>query len=347
MSLTACITSVSGPVLLNEERAFLREAQPWGVILMGRSCVSKVQVRALVADIHDALGREALIFIDQEGGRVARLKAPEWPKFPAPASYGALYEANPDAGVEACRLGHILMGLELSAIGIHADCAPVADLRQPTTHDAIGDRSFGFSVDTVVTMGEAALQGLSDAGVVGCLKHMPGQGRAAVDSHYDLPRIEASNGQLELDFSVFEGLSDKAVMGMTGHVSYDAFAPGEAATVSKTVISEVIRGRIGFDGLLMTDDLGMSALGGNLANRGARALAAGCDLLLHCSGFLKEPSEILTEMQEIASAAGTLSGRALERAQAANDAVQPPIDVDVDAAWARYEQLLMQAQSGA
>ena len=347
MSISACITSLSGPVLLNEERAFLREAQPWGVILMGRSCVSRVQVRDLVSDVKAALGRDALIFIDQEGGRVARLKAPEWPRFPAAATYGALHSADEAAGVEACRLGHQLMAMELSSLGIHADCAPVADLRQPSTHDAIGDRAFGFSVDVVVSLAEAALEGLTAGGVVGCLKHMPGQGRSSVDSHYDLPRVSESAELLELDFSVFRGLADNAVMGMTGHVSYDAFMPGEAATVSATIISEIIRKRIGFEGLLMTDDLGMSALGGSLADRGTRALAAGCDMLLHCSGFVQEPDAILVEMQEIAGAAGTLGGVSLERAERAETAVIAPVDFDREAGWARLTDLLSQAQAGA
>jgi len=346
MSISACITSISGPVLLTEERAFLRDAQPWGVILMGRSCVDKRQVRALVSEVQNTLGREALIFIDQEGGRVARLKAPEWPKFPSAATYGSLYEADNDAGVEACRVGHQLMALELSSLGIHADCAPVGDLRQPTTHDAIGDRAFGSSVETVVALAEAALAGLQAGGVAGCIKHMPGQGRAAVDSHHDLPRVEADKALLELDFSVFAGLADTAPMGMTGHVSYDAIMPGEAATVSKTIISEIIRERIGFDGLLMTDDLGMNALGGNLADRGARALAAGCDVLLHCSGFLREPAQILAEMQDIAGAAGELTGKALERASRAEAAVSEPEPFDVEAGWARFETLMTQAQAG-
>ena len=347
MSISACITSISGPVLLTEERAFLRDAQPWGVILMGRSCVSKKQVRTLVSEMQMELGREALIFIDQEGGRVARLKSPEWPKFPAAATYGALYEADSNAGIEACRIGHQLMARELSGLGIHADCAPVGDLRQSTTHDAIGDRAFGFSVETVVALAEAALEGLQAGGVAGCVKHMPGQGRAAVDSHHDLPRVEDDKTLLELDFSVFEGLAQKAPMGMTGHVSYDAIMPSEAATVSKTIISEIIRKRIGFDGLLMTDDLGMNALGGNLAGRGARALAAGCDVLLHCSGFLSDPAQILAEMQDIADAAGDLTGMALERANRAEACVSEPVPFDAEAGWARFETLMMQTQAGA
>lgn len=347
MSVSACITSVSGPVLTEDERAFLRDAQPWGVILMGRSCVSKAQVRALTADIKTALGREALIFIDQEGGRVARLKAPEWPKFPAAGVYGAMYETAPDAATEACYLGHLLMGAELSALGIHADCAPCGDLRQSDTHDAIGDRSFGYSVDAITTLTEAALKGLSDSGVVGVIKHMPGQGRSTMDTHYDLPAVTADVSTLLEDISVFKALSDQVPMGMTCHVIFDAFDPHLPTTVSPTVISETIRKRIGFEGLLMTDDLGMEALGGSLTDRGAKALAAGCDVLLHCSGFLKDPAEILTEMRDVAAVAGSLEGIALDRAEAAEAAVKPAQTLATDQSWARFEELMSNMEARA
>ncbi|MHA7899952.1 MAG: beta-N-acetylhexosaminidase [Henriciella sp.] len=347
MSLSACITSVSGPALLTEERAFLRDMQPWGVILMGRSCVSKDQVAALTQDIKDALGRDALIFIDQEGGRVARLKAPEWPKFPAAGVYGALYEAAPEQAVEACFLGHRLMGAELYDLGIRADCAPCCDLRQTETHDAIGDRAFGYTVDAVTELTEAAYLGLSDAGIVGVVKHMPGQGRATADTHYDLPSVSADVGTLLQDMSVFKALADNVPMGMTCHVIFEAFDPNLPTTISPTVISETIRKRIGFQGLLMTDDLGMEALGGSLATRGANALAAGCDVLLHCSGFLKDSAEILKEMQEVAEAAGPLSGIALERAQAAEASALEPAPFDREQVWARYGELMtsMEAQA--
>ncbi|MCR9222665.1 MAG: beta-N-acetylhexosaminidase [Hyphomonas sp.] len=345
MSVSACITSVSGPVLLAEERAFLREAAPWGVILMGRSCVDKAQVQTLTREIHEALGREALIFIDQEGGRVARLKAPEWPKFPAAGVYGALYSSSPEAAEEVCYLGHRLMGQELAELGIHADCAPCCDLRQLDTHDAIGDRSFGYTVDAVVSLTEAALKGLSDAGVAGVVKHMPGQGRATMDTHYDLPSVGADMETLMQDISVFSAISDQVPMGMTCHVIFEAFDPHLPTTISETVISETIRKRIGFDGLLMTDDLGMDALGGALADRGAKALAAGCDILLHCSGFLKEPADILNEMEAVASAAGTLDGQALQRAQAAEQAVQTPTEFDTEQGWTRFNHLMSGAEA--
>ncbi|MCR9193885.1 MAG: beta-hexosaminidase [Hyphomonas sp.] len=345
MSLSACITSVSGPVLLAEERAFLREAAPWGVILMGRSCVDKAQVQTLTREIHEALGREALIFIDQEGGRVARLKAPEWPKFPAAGVYGELYSSAPEAAEEACYLGHRLMGQELAELGIHADCAPCCDLRQLDTHDAIGDRSFGYTVDAVVSLTEAALKGLSDAGVAGVVKHMPGQGRATMDTHYDLPSVGADMETLMQDMSVFSAISDQAPMGMTCHVIFEAFDAHLPTTISETVISETIRKRIGFDGLLMTDDLGMDALGGALADRGAKARAAGCDVLLHCSGFLQDPADILNEMEEVASAAGTLDGQALQRAQTAEQAVKTPTEFDSEQGWARFNHLMSGAEA--
>lgn len=341
MGIGACILSVSGARLTNNERRLLSSRNPWGVILMGRSCVDRIQVRSLISDIQDATGRSTLIFIDQEGGRVARLRAPVWPRFPAAATYGDLYEAEPERAAAACRLGCRLLGAELSDLGILANCAPVGDMGQDDTHDSIGDRAFGKSPSSVVDLASAALQGLAEAGVVGCIKHMPGQGRANVDSHHDLPRIMASKDALEQDFGIFAALSAHSLMGMTGHVCYDAIAPGEAATVSQTVISEVIRQRIGFDGLLMTDDLGMEALGGRLSDRGTRAIRAGCDILLHCSGFLKDPDAILTEMHEIADAAGELSGRSLDRAQAVDERAQArPEPFDQEASWARYSDLL-------
>ncbi|MEM9055232.1 MAG: glycoside hydrolase family 3 N-terminal domain-containing protein [Pseudomonadota bacterium] len=346
MAIGACILSVSGPALLANERAFLKEANPWGVILMGRSCETIEQIQALITDIQSATGRATLIFIDQEGGRVARLRPPVWPKFPPAALYGELYRHDPSQGVEACRLGYQLLGGELTKLGIRADCAPVCDLGQPGTHDSIGDRAFGDRLDMVVELANAALSGLRSAGVLGCIKHMPGQGRAMVDSHHDLPSIDADVSELEQDFSVFSGVKNAALMGMTGHVCLEAIAPGEAATVSNTVISDVIRGRIGFDGLLMTDDLGMQALGGTLANRGERALAAGCDILLHCSGFLKDPDAILNEMVEVAGAAGTLSGKALIRAEAAYAAIPDSVSYDQEAAWAEFNRLLEPALGG-
>ncbi|MEL6691439.1 MAG: glycoside hydrolase family 3 N-terminal domain-containing protein, partial [Pseudomonadota bacterium] len=309
--------------------------------------VDREQVKTLTSEIKDALGRDALIFIDQEGGRVARLKAPEWPKFPAAGTYGALYEHAPEAAIEACALGHRLMGNELYQLGILADCAPCADLRQTDTHDAIGDRAFGYSVEAVTALTEAAVSGLKSAGVAGVIKHMPGQGRSALDTHYDLPSVGADAATLMQDMSIFQALADQVPMGMTCHVIFEALDAELPTTISPTVISETIRGRIGFQGLLMTDDLGMDALGGTLTDRGAKALAAGCDVLLHCSGFLQDPAAILGEMEAVATVAGKLDGIAKERAAIADASVTPPEEFDTEQGWARFGDLMAQAEARA
>ncbi|MAP94240.1 MAG: beta-N-acetylhexosaminidase [Ponticaulis sp.] len=312
--MRACILSVSGPDLTPDEAALFKEAQPWAIILMGRSCVSKQQVATLVDDIWNALERPCLIFIDQEGGRVARLKAPEWPLFPAPSKYGELFDIDPSLGLEACQLGHTLIGYELSDLGIHADCSPVVDITIPGAHDIIGDRSFGADAARIGKLSLAALRGLEDAGVAGVIKHIPGHGRARADSHEELPVVAESESELSLDFDAFQWVKD-APMAMTAHILYPAFDAEEPATTSSTVISNVIRERIGFDGLLMSDDLGMKALGGPLSDRAQRALSAGCDVVLHCAGFEKDRGVILQEMKEVAEGSYDLSGVALARAE--------------------------------
>lgn len=346
MSVSACILSPAGPSLRPEETAFLKDMAPWGMILMGRSCETPDQVRRLVEEIHNALEREALIFIDQEGGRVARLKPPHWPKFPAAAVYGDLHSQDPQTGLDAARLGHRLIAQELTSIGIHADFSPVCDVRIQETHDSIGDRAFAYSADAVTELARAALQGLADGGVIGCLKHMPGQGRAEADSHYGLPNIAASEADLAADFGVFAALASEATMGLTAHVTYSSFADEDAVTVSANMIANIIRDRIGFDGLLITDDLGMDALGGTLGERGVRARQAGCDLLLHCSGFLSDPAEILAEMQEVATAADELVAESAERADRSLNALKAPDGFDPDEAWATFNALLAKPAAG-
>lgn len=340
----ACILSISGPVLTAQEAALLAGANPWGVILMGRSCLSRTQVRHLVEAIWTATGRQTLIFIDQEGGRVARLKPPEWPAFPRAGDYAALYSRDRSTAKEAVWLGHRLIAEELSGLGVHADCAPVVDLRIPGAHDIIGDRSLGSDPEAVSDLARSALDGLAAGGVAGVIKHIPGHGRAQSDSHVDLPRITADEGALSDDFDAFARLNH-APMAMTAHVSYEALDPGRAATVSEIIIEKVVRGRIGFDGLLMTDDLGMKALGGSLAERAAASLSAGCDMLLHCSGFVSDPDAILAEMTEVAAAAPDLEGKPADRAAAAERWTQLAKPFDTALGWRRLNELM--PESGA
>jgi beta-N-acetylhexosaminidase len=296
-----------------------------------------------------SLGRSCLIFIDQEGGRVARLKAPEWPVFPPLALLGRLYGQDQQAGREAVYLSHRLIAHELAALGIFADCAPVLDLPQPGAHDIIGDRALGLDPATIAVLGELALKGLRDGGVAGVIKHIPGHGRAAADSHEALPQVDASLEQLEQDFAPFRALNS-APMAMTAHVAYEAIDHGVAATLSPKVIGGVIRNKIGFDGLLMGDDLGMQALTGTLTERAERAFAAGCDVMLHCSGFLSDAEAILSEMEEVANACPVLSGKAELRADRAMAwaGLAQPFDVvegrrALDAHWQRAQSLVAAA----
>jgi beta-N-acetylhexosaminidase len=335
----ACILSVSGAVLTPGERDLLTRANPFGVILMGRSTLGPDQVRALVDSIWTATGRPTLIFIDQEGGRVARLKAPNFPVFPAPLRYGDLYQRDREAGREAAWLGHRLIAAELAPMGIHANFAPVLDLLIPNAHSVVGDRSFGASPDVIAELGRAAIAGLRAGGVVGAIKHMPGHGRAMVDSHQSMPVVDADLARLRADFAPFKALSD-APIGLTAHLAYPVLDGLTAATHSHTIVHTIIRGEIGFDGLLVTDDLGMNALGGTLASRATRAFEAGCDIALHCSGFVKEPGVLLAEMSEVAEVSPQLSGKALARAEAAEQASLTVEDFDRGEGWRRLQALL-------
>jgi beta-N-acetylhexosaminidase len=330
---SAAIYGWRQPGLDPETAAFFRDANPWGFILFEGACVSRLQVRRLVESLWQTVDREALVFIDQEGGRVARLKPPEWPLFPAAASYGDLYRLDREAGLEACRLGHRLMAHELAPLGIRADCAPVLDLPAEGADPIIGDRAFGADPDQIAALGRAALAGLTDGGVAGVIKHVPGHGRADADSHLALPKVRAGRQALAQDFACFARLAD-APMAMTAHVLYDAYDPTAPATISSLVVDKVIRGEIGFQGLLMTDDLGMKALAGTWAEKALASFAAGCDVALHCSG-------ILAEMRELAAAIPTLAGAALERVRAADAAAAvTPRPFDSFEGRARLDELL-------
>jgi beta-N-acetylhexosaminidase len=343
---SACILSVSGLKLTDGERKLLSDSNPWGVILMGRSCESPAQVKALTDSICDATGRATLIFIDQEGGRVRRLKPPMWPDFPAPGVYGQLYARDREAAFAATWLHHRLMAAELEPMGIRADCAPVVDLHHADMHKIVGDRSFGATPDLVADLALAALDGLGAGGVAGVIKHIPGHGRAEVDSHESMPVVRASREKVDMDIAPFKAVSH-ATMGMTAHLAYAALDDeATPATLSPKIISEIIRGDIGFDGLLMTDDLGMKALGGSLASRAERALAAGCDVILHCAGLdawgkvLRDPDGVLREMQDVAAVCPPLSGESLRRAEAADAATGHVSPFDKAEGRARLTELL-------
>jgi beta-N-acetylhexosaminidase len=280
--MTPAIFGCAGPRLTPEEKAFFKDADPAGYILFARNAESREQMRALTDELRAIHGRERLfVCIDQEGGRVARMKPPEWTAFPPGAAFDRLYDVAPASAIEAVRANAEALGLDLAEAGISVDCIPLLDVRQPGAHDVIGDRAFGSEPLRVAALGRAVLDGLARAGVTGTVKHMPGHGRAHADSHKELPRVEASEAELETDLAPFRALAD-APVGMTSHVLYTAWDAERPATQSPFVVGEIIRKRIGFGGLLLTDDIDMEALAGPVPERSAKALAAGCDLVLNC-----------------------------------------------------------------
>jgi beta-N-acetylhexosaminidase len=300
--MTPAIFGLSGPVLTDDERAFFREADPAGYILFGRNVENRGQLRALTDDLRTIHGRDRLLVsIDQEGGRVARMKPPEWDKYPPGEPFAALWDLAPASAIEAARANAEALGLDLAEVGVTVDYWPVLDVRQPGAHDIVGDRSLGSEPMQVAALGRAVLDGLARAGVAGCIKHMPGHGRAHADSHKQLPTVEAGEAELEKDIEPFRTLAH-APIGMTAHVRYTAWDDANPATQSKFVIHEIIRKRIGFDGLLLTDDIDMEALCGSVPERGAAALAAGCDVVLNCWAKMPDMiglAEILPAMSEV------------------------------------------------
>lgn len=300
------IYGLAGETLTDAERSFFRSADPAGYILFRRNCTGREQLRALTDDLRSIHGRDDLpILIDQEGGRVARMRPPAWPEFPKAERFATLYRAAPMTAIEATRANAAALAALLREAGINVDCLPLLDVRQPGATDIIGDRALGSEPMQVAALGRAVLDGLRQGGVVGVIKHMPGHGRALVDSHHELPVVEADEEALEIDLEPFVTLRN-APMGMTAHVVYTAWDEDLPASLSPIVIEAIIRGRIGFDGLLMSDDLGMSALSGGFDLRAGGALAAGCDLALHCSGKMEE-------MEEVASVVGEIKDISRER----------------------------------
>lgn len=311
MSVAAAILGCSGPRLTREEAAFFQAVKPWGFILFARNIESPDQVRGLVLSLRDAVGRaDAPILIDQEGGRVQRLSPPHWGRYPPGRAYGDLAGNDPLLRREITRLGARLVAHDLAALGINVDCVPVLDVPDPAGHEIIGDRAYGQTPDQVALLGRAAAEGLIAGGVLPIIKHIPGHGRARADSHLELPVVDTPWEELDArDFAPFKVCADMP-MAMTAHVIYSAVDRKRPATTSKKVIKRVIREAIGFDGLLMSDDLSMKALRGSFADRAEASLAAGCDVVLHCNGDM-------AEMKAVLAGTGALKGRAARRADAA------------------------------
>ncbi|MHA3841035.1 glycoside hydrolase family 3 N-terminal domain-containing protein [Sphingomonas aestuarii] len=313
------IFGLSGPVLTPDERAFFADSEPAGFILFKRNCETRAQMRALTDSLRDLTERNDVpILIDQEGGRVARMQPPEWPEFPAGPAFDRLYDLAPSSAIEAARANGHALGLMLSEVGVNVDCLPLLDLALPDTTPAVASRALGSDPMRVAALGRATLDGLKSGGLVGVVKHMPGHGRARVDSHYELPVVDASDAELEADIAPFRTLN-WAPMGMTCHLMFTAWDAENPASLSKTIIEQVIRGRIGFDGLLMTDDIDMKALSGTAGEKAARAVAAGCDLVLDCWARMDE-------MVEIASRLGEMGAKSRERLDAAMATVAGGVD---------------------
>lgn len=333
MPARAFITGLAGLSLSANERAFLRVARPWGLIIFKRNVSTPDQLSELVRSFRDAVGWEAPVLVDQEGGRVQRLGLPHWPAYPAGARYGELYDREPAAGLAAARLAGHLIASDLRPLGIDVDCLPLADVPVPGSDAVIGDRAYGAEPAKVAAIAGAIAQGLQAGGVLPVLKHLPGHGRAKADSHHQLPVVDTDRVTLEsTDFAAFQPLAGLP-LGMTAHVVFSAIDPVAPATTSVTMVRDVIRGFVGFKGLLMSDDISMGALSGSLAERSRAALAAGCDLVLHCNGDLRE-------MSEVASVAPELEGAAAARAEVALAQRKAPNEFDAEQARALFARII-------
>ena len=338
MNTRAFITGISGPELGAAEREFIRSARPWGFILFKRNVETPEQVTRLVEELRKEVGEpDAPVLIDQEGGRVQRFGPPHWPAYPAGAVFGALYEIDRALGLSAARLSARLIAADLIDVGVTVDCLPLADLPVPGSDAVIGDRAYGTEPGKVAAIARAVTEGLEQGGVLPVLKHIPGHGRATADTHFKLPEVDTPKAELErTDFAAFQPLADLP-MAMTAHVVFSALDPAHPATTSATIIEQVIRGVIGFQGLLMSDDVSMNALAGSIAERTRAIFAAGCDMVLHCNGKLDEMREVAAETPE-------LSGRAMERAKRALASRRPPQAFDRAAARAELDALIKRAE---
>ncbi|NIJ07908.1 beta-N-acetylhexosaminidase [Sphingomonas vulcanisoli] len=320
--MTPLILGMAGPELGAAERDFFTGVDPAGFILFKRNVVDRAQMKRLTDDLRTISGRaDVPILIDQEGGRVARMQPPEWPKFPPGAVFDQLYDIAPMSAIKALEANAQALALMLRAVGVNVDCLPLLDVRKPGAHDIIGDRALGTEPMRVAALGRATLEGLRAGGAVGVVKHVPGHGRALADSHIELPVVDASAEELETDIRPFAQL-DWAPMAMTAHVVYTAWDAEQCASLSAKVIGEIVRGRICFDGLLMSDDLGMHALKGSFADRAAGVIAAGCDVALHCSGDMAEMEACAGAVSEI----GAMARARLDRAMATIGAPEGDFD---------------------
>jgi len=331
---TRAIYGCSGQELGAEERAFFRDVQPWGYILFGRNIVDSVQVRALVDALRETVSdAQTPVLIDQEGGRVARLGPPHWRERPAAARFGEVFTEAPEAALEAAYINARLIAGDLAGLGINVDCVPVLDLPVDGADDVIGDRAYAKDPAAIIALGRAVIQGLIEGGVLPVMKHIPGHGRATADSHLALPRVTTPTEELSAnDFVTFRSLN-QCPMAMTAHVVYESIDPQRPATTSPKVIRDVIRGEIGFDGLLMSDDISMGALAGPLSARTKAALFAGCDVVLHCNGMMDE-------MKQVADQAKPLDGAPLRRAEHALSLLSAADPFDPAGAEARLTELL-------
>jgi beta-N-acetylhexosaminidase len=334
MSSRAFITGVSGLELTATERDFIRGERPWGFILFKRNVETPDQVADLVGQLRDCVGAvDAPVLIDQEGGRVARLGPPHWPVYPPGATFGALYDLDKALGLQAARLSSRLIAADLIDLGVTVDCLPLADVPVAGADAVIGNRAYGTEPAKVAAIARAVTEGLEQGGVLPVLKHIPGHGRATADSHLRLPTVDTPQEELErTDFAAFRPLADLP-MAMTAHVVFSALDPAQPATTSATIISQVIRGGIGFQGLLMSDDVSMNALAGSIAERTRAIVSAGCDMILHCNGKLDEMRDVARETPELA-------GEAAERARRALASRRAPEPFDRQAARAELETLM-------
>jgi beta-N-acetylhexosaminidase len=331
--MRAFITGVGGPALTEAERAFLSDAQPWGLIIFKRNITGPDALRRLIEDFRATVGRAAPVLADQEGGRVQRLGPPHWPTYPPGAAYGKLYDRDRATGLAAARLGARLIAADLALVGIDVDSMPIADVPVPGADPVVGDRAFGMQPDKVAAIAGAFAQGLVEGGVLPVLKHIPGHGRATADSHQKLPVVTADRATLDAtDFAAFRPLATLP-LAMTAHVVFTAFDLLAPATTSVTIVREVIRGSIGYQGLLMSDDISMGALSGSLGERTRAAIAAGCDVALHCNGSM-------SEMLAVAAAAPLLAGKAARRAAAALAMKKPAAPLDLAAGRAEFAGLM-------